>query len=452
MHDEMLERRLQAALHGEADAMTMTITSAELERRFALRRRRGVSRMVTLLAAAGIGVGIVGAAGAAAGWFDRATLPPGPAPSTAPAIVGKASPPPSPSLRPSAAPPTLPTLDALIAAGDPSTVVLAQAHGPADGPAALPASISVDPPRVQLALPPGHADYEVVVRLHQQRADGCLRHGPGALWRAPEARHPVRRIRDLEDVQGPGHPPVPHGGCGAGQLACRRPPPLGAARPDRRRGRTTRRPWAAGVPADHRPRRRRRLAIRRPRRPDAPVTPVQVASLPPRRGFTSGLSCSGAPSMRFVLTGDGRGPSSATRRRKTSATGSSIRHRLTIAQPFGTNVFVAPIARRELAARRFIGRCRRSSWWSVEPGWQLSSGLGPNLEFLEVEERDVSLSAGDKPGPVRVVFTCAGSGIGEGHLDAAARPASRTSHSMSTVPPGARRSSGRSICPRATSS
>ena len=45
MSDQLLERRLRAALHDEADGLLITITPAELERRAALRRRSRTTRL-----------------------------------------------------------------------------------------------------------------------------------------------------------------------------------------------------------------------------------------------------------------------------------------------------------------------------------------------------------------------------------------------------------------------
>jgi hypothetical protein len=124
MHDELIERRLRSALHDEAEALPFTITSAELERRLALRRRSFAGRRLTLLLAAGIGIGLFGVGGALSGLFDQRIPTPTPGPSSPVAVVESESPLPT-------APVELPTLDELIAA-DPGGVVVANAHGPTD--------------------------------------------------------------------------------------------------------------------------------------------------------------------------------------------------------------------------------------------------------------------------------------------------------------------------------
>jgi hypothetical protein len=120
MHDDLLERRLGAALHAEADALPFTITAAEVERRMGLRRRSFASRRLTLLLAAAIGISLFGIGGALSGLREPKPEP------TAPAVVNVAPWPATTAGR-------LPSLDELVAI-DPETVLEAQAHGPADGP------------------------------------------------------------------------------------------------------------------------------------------------------------------------------------------------------------------------------------------------------------------------------------------------------------------------------
>lgn len=424
MHDETFERQLRTALHGEADAMPFTITSPELERRFALRRRRRLSRTMTVLVAAGLGVGIVGAAGAAAGWFDRSTLPP--APSTAPAIVGEASPPPTPtptpSPRASAAGPTLPTLDELIAAGDPSTVVLAQAHGPADGPAALPSSISVDPPFVQLALPPGHADYEVTFACISSGQMGYFVKDPtrfGVLVRPDTPCDGSITTKTFED-QGTLLDLTAEAPQASWRAVVRRlsgPPPLidGVTEPPVDPGqeefvRISEQDMGGSPTAD-------------PASPGAAIVPTRVVSLPARRGFDVSLSCSGAPSMRILFGDDSTSPPVAETELRVFCDGVNHRHQLHIAEPFGTSVFVTPIAGMTWhlvvsSAAPPIQLVER------EPGWQLSTGMGPSYRFDDTAQ-SLSLFAHEQRGPVRVAVTCAGDGIATITLDTGTAAGSR---------------------------
>jgi hypothetical protein len=124
MHDDLLERRLRAALKGEAGHLPFSITAAELERRMA-RRGRSQPRRLTLLLAATFAIGGLGAAGLLAGLQQRHPSPSdAAADATSPATM-------APSTTPSG--PTLPTLDELIAQAPPG-VLVASAHGPSDGP------------------------------------------------------------------------------------------------------------------------------------------------------------------------------------------------------------------------------------------------------------------------------------------------------------------------------
>lgn len=121
MHDELLERRLRSALRDEGDGLPLTITAAELERRMAMRGRRSGNTRLTLLIAAAIAIGALGAVTILAGLSNK------PAPS--PVAVATAT----PSSLQTSGPPVLPSLDDLIAS-DPGQVLAAQAYGPADSP------------------------------------------------------------------------------------------------------------------------------------------------------------------------------------------------------------------------------------------------------------------------------------------------------------------------------
>jgi hypothetical protein len=153
MHDQQLERNLRTALRAEGDGLALTITAAELERRLAL-RRRGRPNLASLGLAAGIAIGLIGLAGVMSGWFDeRAVVVPPPTATTSPAA--------SQITVPSASAPTatasLPTLDDLIASGDPDSVVLAQQYGPAEGQP----KGAAESPSVDLGPLAGPADYEI---------------------------------------------------------------------------------------------------------------------------------------------------------------------------------------------------------------------------------------------------------------------------------------------------
>ena len=145
MHDQSLEQKLRAALRAEGDGLAFTITPAELERRLALRRRGGLGPMGSLGLAAVVGIGLLGLAAVAGGWLEtRPAVVPPPSPSA----VALASAGPSTAASPSAGP-LLPSLDAMLDGFDPSTIVRAQAVGPAGGPEAgaldLPWSVGFAP-------------------------------------------------------------------------------------------------------------------------------------------------------------------------------------------------------------------------------------------------------------------------------------------------------------------
>ena len=101
MHDGMIEERVRSALRADADALPLTITADELERRLALRRRDRANRRMGVLAA-GIGAVAVGTVVALAVGPRGPNVAATAQPSAVPTIA--------PSSPPSAGPGTLPTL------------------------------------------------------------------------------------------------------------------------------------------------------------------------------------------------------------------------------------------------------------------------------------------------------------------------------------------------------
>jgi hypothetical protein len=89
MRDGQLEDRLRAVLRTEGDALPLTITTAELERRMALRRRERVGRRAGALAAAVAVVAVGSLVVATSGWFQSSGV------GTGPSAVPTASPVPS---------------------------------------------------------------------------------------------------------------------------------------------------------------------------------------------------------------------------------------------------------------------------------------------------------------------------------------------------------------------
>jgi hypothetical protein len=78
MHEGGLEDRLRTVLRGEGDALPLTITTAELERRRALRQRGRLGRRATVLAAAVVVVAVGSLVATTGGWFRPAIVGSGP--------------------------------------------------------------------------------------------------------------------------------------------------------------------------------------------------------------------------------------------------------------------------------------------------------------------------------------------------------------------------------------
>lgn len=80
MHDTQIEDRLRTVLRAEGDALPLTITPDELERRLALRRRERTGRRMSLIAA-GVGVIVIGSVLAVSnGWLRSPSVGSGPSP------------------------------------------------------------------------------------------------------------------------------------------------------------------------------------------------------------------------------------------------------------------------------------------------------------------------------------------------------------------------------------
>jgi hypothetical protein len=127
MHDDLLERKLKAALADEARSLPFTITPAELQRRAALRGRGTGNRRLTLLLAAAVAIGALGVGSIVGGAIQR-HAPESTAPLTA---IGTQSPAPGRSSGPTN-PVRLPSLEELLGQGT-GTVLVAQSHDLIDG-------------------------------------------------------------------------------------------------------------------------------------------------------------------------------------------------------------------------------------------------------------------------------------------------------------------------------
>ena len=102
MHDERIDDQLRRALRHDADALPMTITAAELDRRLDLRRRARHDRRLTVLAA-GIGVVAIGAAAFGGGWLRLPAVGVTPTATPSASPTDRATPSPSQGASPSPA-------------------------------------------------------------------------------------------------------------------------------------------------------------------------------------------------------------------------------------------------------------------------------------------------------------------------------------------------------------
>ncbi len=98
MHDNQIEDRLRAVLRSEGDTLPLTITTSELERRLALRRRDRRGRALSLAAAAVVVVAVSSLVASTGGWFGIPGVGTGPETSSTPIET------PARSLAPAASP------------------------------------------------------------------------------------------------------------------------------------------------------------------------------------------------------------------------------------------------------------------------------------------------------------------------------------------------------------
>lgn len=400
MHDEQLERRLRRELREDARQLPFTITAAELERRLAARDRSLGGRRLGLLLAAAVGIGLFGIGGAMGGLFDDPT-PSLPAPSPVAEASG-----PVPTTPPSA-PRTLPSLDDMLADGDPATVVLAQSHGPAAGPDPAPAGVVVDASSVNLGAIVGSTELEVSVACLGASGirfsvgagivggfnpglgidcDGSVRTVPVAagggkdVWLTatkPASWRIVIREVVGTGTSGPGDP---------------EPPILEAADGDEELVRLENRTVEPSGPGSI----------------DGDLVREDVGALPGRHGYTVQLWCVDGDSIRYIHGDEIDGAFVARTTTQVECDGFVHRIVLSIPEPFGSRVYIA---------------ADRETRWSVVvsgeqppvalvrelPGWQLSAGAGPDLAF------DTGTQAFTGPGvegggPILIAVSCAGTG------------------------------------------
>jgi hypothetical protein len=399
MHDEMLERRLRATLRDDARQLPFTITAAELERRLVLRDRSLGGRRLGLLLAAAVGIGLFGIGGAMGGLFD-APIPSLPTPSPVAEATG-----PVPATTPPL-PLTLPSLDEMIATAGPGSVILAQSHGVADE-ASLPTGFQERRSWVVLGNIAADSDYEISVACLASRdleldVRVPLSGGPvgptgpsfkcdGTVHVAP-ARYPQERQFGLTAIGQASWRVVVRRLGGDGLLPGDEPAILELVEGREALARLDTHTMDNG-----------------PRLPEARgLAYTHAADLPAREGYYVQVSCVGGRILRYIFGDEVGGELVAGTTTQVPCDGASHDSNLSITQPFGSRVFVAaePGMRWSLLVS---GDPPPVSLVHSQPGWQLSSGFGPNLEFETIVQSFTGLGQ-EGGGPVLIAVSCAGTG------------------------------------------
>jgi hypothetical protein len=388
MHDESIGRRLSAALRQEAEVLPFTITAAELERRLALRRRSFAGRRLTLLLAAAVGISLFGIGGALSGLFDQSKPEP-----TRPIAT-------NPSEAPVAA--KLATLNELVAV-DPGSVLIAQGHGPADGPSTELDRYELPHASVVLGTFPPGIEYRVAV--------SCL--GTGALVldiRFPGSRGPRNGTSIACD-----------GSTHEETFDSAQPQSVG---------------FALSGPASWRVVARGTLPpVTLPLVPHIFPTPAgnedlvrvddltiedagqpwgvsnldfqEIGAIPPRETYDASTRCVGTSPVRFILGDTIDGAIVADTETQVACQTSGLWDvGLGIAEPNGSRVYLAadPGAR---VSFLLTSATPPVTLTRSMPGWQISGGIGPDLAF---EAHTMSYSgAGVGEDHVLIVLACTGS-------------------------------------------
>jgi hypothetical protein len=118
MHDSRLEDRLRAELRRAGDALPLTVTAAELERRLIARGRHRQGRRVSMVAAAVAVLAVVSIVAVGNGWIGKTSVAVGTSPS--PSADTSASPSASPSVTPIARTPIARPDDTVLVASIPA--------------------------------------------------------------------------------------------------------------------------------------------------------------------------------------------------------------------------------------------------------------------------------------------------------------------------------------------
>jgi hypothetical protein len=393
MHDQLLERRLRAALHADADAVPFTITAAELERRAVRRRRAHTGRGMTLLLAAALATSLLAVAGAMGGMFRQTVT----APTTTPTIAATPEASPLESISP---PGNLPELDALVGA-DPSSVLFAQAHGPADGPTADPGAADVPPSQVALGDLPGGQTYQL--------AYACKGLGALELDLIP-MNGALPQIRSTIGCDGSVHQRTVSGALDqrvafslsdrASWRVIARGPKLDDARP---LGTT---PPADPAHEEDLIRRDITLSAGAPTWGTAGLVVDEIGAVAAREDYSIGVLCSGPP-VRIVF-GDEQGgvitPDTETLL-ACYPTNFAPAH-LLIPEPEGSRVYLVATPDQPVSVL-VSSRKAPIALADPSPGWQVSEGIGPSYRYSPVIY-STSGSAGIAKGRIQVVLACTG--------------------------------------------
>ncbi len=393
MHDEMIERRLRATLREDAGQLPFTITAAELERRLVLRNRSLGGRRLGLLLAAAVGIGLVGIGGAMGGMFDDPTPSP-----LAPSPIAEATGP-APTTSPSV-PRTLPSLDEMIAARDPGSVVLAQAHTPFDPSVGEPSALAFGDPSVALGpLPRG--EYDIELACSGGRGAAVLT-GPGLP--APVVTRPcdgsiqqsvvglvAQRSLQLVLVDTEAWRVVVRRVGGAAVVPGETP----ATMPDAGGRQVLNLAEALTIS-------------------DGPVWPgtdlpfAELEGLPGRLAYEVDVSCVGSHAVRYIFGEEINGELIGVTTTQLPCDGALHHARLDLAQPFGTRMYVAAEAG-AIVSLMVSAEQPPVALVRELPGWQLSAGAGPDLAF-DTGTQVFTGPGVEGGGPIAIAVSCAGTG------------------------------------------
>lgn len=413
MHDTTFEQKLRAALQAEGDALPLTITAAELERRLALRRRAGPNRFASIGLAAAISVALLGLAGVVGGWFEQRPVVPAPLPSASPAASTAPSNAPTigPSILPSGVfPDRLPSLDDLLAPLDPVRIVRAQAVGPAEGQSGTrPSREEIGPMGVGFAPITTAGSYRLSaacigtaglnVTVTSDQAAEAREFIPITCNGAVSARDVGLEVGDRLALrstswlswrvvlESPERDPLP-----SLDIAPPIDPPAGEA-----------------------------VLVGNSDSPGAPPPevpgPLPIGDVPGRDHYTVQVACAGASTLRYTFgnkildTGTAAdGTIDVFSETAVECDGLSHADSIDIVTPSGAQLYVTV----DDGARWFVTVSAEEPPISLEPdggGWQLVGGSGPDLDY-NLQQYALSYLTSTKANTeIRVVVTCLGGGF-----------------------------------------